>query len=312
MVAEDFTKATFTLNTGAKIPAIGLGTWQTRTDEGKKAVSLALKLGYRHIDTSLNHSAAAYDNETEIGQGIRDSGVPRSEIFLTTKLNNSDHKRVREALNDSLTKLGVDYVDLYLVHWPISVDISDPTKIYEDWDFVKTWEEVQKLPETGLVRAVGVSNFSIRHLEKLLAAPTTKVVPAVNQIELHPYYQSPKLVEYSKSKGIHVSGYAPLGAGGAWVSGGESVIFKDPTIVEIAEKYGKKVGQILLAWGIQKGRSVLPKSTNEGRIQENFGGLSGWRLEEGDVERISKIDVRQKVYQAGWLPVTAFLPGDEE
>lgn len=161
---------TFNLNTGAKIPAIGLGTWQSKPNEVKTAVEAALRHGYRHIDTAF-----AYGNEKEVGDGIKASGVPRGDIFLTTKLDNPWHKRVPEAIERSLASLQTDYVDLYLMHWPSSSDPDDLKKHYPDWDFVDTWRELQKLVGTGKVRAIGVSNFGIKNMEKLLGAETTKV-----------------------------------------------------------------------------------------------------------------------------------------
>jgi aryl-alcohol dehydrogenase-like predicted oxidoreductase len=161
---------TFELNTGAKIPALGLGTWQSKPQEVEKAVEIALRKGYRHIDTAL-----AYGNEAEVGRGIKNSGVPRSEIWLTTKLDNPWHKRVAEGIDSSLKSLGTDYVDLYLMHWPSSTDPNNLKKHLPDWNFIKTWQEMQKLPATGKVRNIGVSNFGIKNLEILLNDPSTKV-----------------------------------------------------------------------------------------------------------------------------------------
>ena len=161
---------TFTLNTGYKIPAVGLGTWQSKPNEVSKAVEVALRAGYRHIDT-----AAAYGNEKEVGEGIKASEVPRDQIWLTTKLDNPWHKRVPEAIANSLKNLDTEYVDLYLMHWPSSTNPDDTKKHYEDWNFTDTWREMQKLLETGKVRNIGVSNFSITHLEKLLNDSDCKV-----------------------------------------------------------------------------------------------------------------------------------------
>ena len=161
---------TFTLNTGAKIPAIGLGTWQSQPNEVKYAVEAALRAGYRHIDTAL-----AYGNEAEVGEGIKLSGVPREEIWITTKLDNPWHKRVEEGIESSLKSLGVDYVDLYLMHWPSSTDPTDLKKHYPDWNFVDTWREIQKIPATGRAKNIGVSNFGIKNLEILLNDPSCKV-----------------------------------------------------------------------------------------------------------------------------------------
>lgn len=164
---------TFTLNTGAKIPAIGLGTWQSKPNEVQAAVEAALRAGYRHIDT-----AAAYHNEAEVGAGIKASGVPRDQIWLTTKIATSKHKSVAESLESSLTNLGVEYLDLYLIHWPAST-IPGQFAAYEDWNYVDTWREMQKLVATGKVRNIGVSNFGIKHLETLLNDPSCKV-PSIN------------------------------------------------------------------------------------------------------------------------------------
>lgn len=168
---------TYTLNTGDKIPAIGLGTWQSAPDGVRRAVKTALRAGYRHIDT-----AAAYNNEAEVGLGIKDSGVPREEIWITTKLHNRWHQRVPEAIAGSLERLGTDYVDLYLIHWPCSTDPDDPKKALEGWDFVDTWREMQKLTGTGKVRNIGVSNFGIRQMEKLLNDPSCKVSACLSLI----------------------------------------------------------------------------------------------------------------------------------
>jgi len=161
---------TYKLNTGDQIPAIGLGTWKSQPGEVEKAVASALRAGYRHIDTAL-----AYGNEKEVGEGIRASGVPRDQIWLTTKLDNPWHKRVQEGIDSSLKSLGVDYVDLYLMHWPSSTDPDDLSKHLEGWDFVDTWREMQKLVGTGKVKNIGVSNFAIKNLERLLNDPSCKV-----------------------------------------------------------------------------------------------------------------------------------------
>jgi glycerol 2-dehydrogenase (NADP+) len=292
------TAKTFKLNTGASIPAIGLGTWQSEPGEVGQAVEAALKAGYRHIDT-----AAGYGNEKEVGEGIRASGVPREEIFLTTKLNNPDHKRVAEAIDESLKNLGTDYVDLYLVHWPSSTDPNDSKKHYPDWDFVDTWREMQKLVGTGKVKAIGVSNFAIKNLERLLNDPSCKVVPAVNQIELHPGNPSPKLVAYNTSKGIHSSGYSPLGST-------NSPLSNNATLEKIAKAKGKSPTQVLLMWGIQKGWSVLPKSVTPSRIEANFA-LDDWSLTDEEIAKIDAIPDRFKVCGDSWLPVKVFF-GDEE
>ncbi|KAK0714699.1 NADP-dependent oxidoreductase domain-containing protein [Lasiosphaeris hirsuta] len=292
------TAKTFKLNTGDQIPAIGLGTWQSKPGEVGKAVEAALRAGYRHIDTAFG-----YGNEKEVGQGIRASGVPREEIWLTTKLDNPWHKRVAEGIDSSLKNLGTSYVDLYLVHWPCSTNPDDNSKAYSDWDFVDTWREMQKLVGTGKVKNIGVSNFGIKNLERLLNDPSCKIVPAVNQIELHPSNPSPKLVAYNKSKGIHSSGYSPLGSS-------DSPLNTNETILSIAKEKGRAPAQVLLLWGVQKGWSVLPKSVTESRIKANWQ-LDGWSLSDEDVAKIDAIEDRFKVCGDSWLPIKVFFGDDE-
>ncbi|OAA53565.1 Aldo/keto reductase [Cordyceps fumosorosea ARSEF 2679] len=297
MAAVKNTAHTFTLNTGDKIPAIGLGTWQSKPHEVRAAVEAALRAGYRHIDT-----AAAYGNESEVGAGIKASGVPRDQVWLTTKLNVTDHKRVAAALDDSLAKLGVEYVDLYLMHWPASV-IPGQKAVYDDWNFVNTWSEMQKLVGTGKVRNIGVSNFAIKNLEILLNDPSCKTTPAVNQIELHPCNPSPKLVAYATDKGIYSTGYSCLGST-------NSPLYTNATLKALAEAKGKTVQQVLLVWGIQKGWSVIPKSVTPARIQANFD-IDGWGLTEEEVKTIDGVTDRFKVCNDSWLPVKVFFGDDE-
>lgn len=294
------TSNTFSLNTGDKIPALGLGTWQSKPNEVAKAVEVALRKGYRHIDT-----AAAYGNEAEVGAGIKASGVPRKDIWITTKLNNPDHKRVAAALDDSLSKLGVDYIDLYLMHWPSSTDPSDTTKIYTDWDFTNTWAEMQKLPATGKVKNIGVSNFVEKNLQKLFSSPDFKITPAVNQIELHPNNPSPKLVEFNSSRGIHSTGYSCLGST-------DSPLFKSDKLLNIAKRHGKTPQQVLLVWGHKKGWSVIPKSVTPERIEANFE-IDDFDLTNEDMKVIDGVQERIKVCNGGFLPadVKVFFGDDE-
>ncbi|MCJ1341507.1 hypothetical protein MMC09_006803 [Bachmanniomyces sp. S44760] len=297
MASAKNTSKSFTLNTGARIPAIGLGTWQSAPDEVRDAVSAALRKGYRHIDTAL-----AYGNEKEVGQGIKDSGVPREEIWITTKLDNTWHHRVEEGIASSLRDLGTGDVDLYLMHWPSSTDPSDTKKHLPDWNFVKTWQELQKLPATK-VKNIGVSNFGIRNLEILLNDPSCKIIPAVNQIELHPNNPSPKLLDYCKQKGIHCTAYSCLGSTG-------SPLYKDPTLLKMADKKGKTPQQVLLVWGIQRGTSVIPKTVNTGRVESNFD-LDGWELSSQEMKELDGLTDRFKVCGDGWLPVKVFFGDDE-
>ncbi|KAE8370292.1 Aldo/keto reductase [Aspergillus caelatus] len=289
MPSTDLSKKGFSLNSGYTIPAIGLGTWQSKPGEVEKAVEAALRCGYRHIDT-----ATAYGNEAEVGAGIRASGVPREEIFLTTKLHNQWHMRVSEALDQSLQKLRTNYVDLYLVHWPCATDPGDLTKVVPDWDYVQTWAEMQKLLSTKKVKSIGVSNFGIMHLERLLHDSSCQVIPAVNQIELHPNRPSPKLVAYNTLKGIHSTAYSCLGSTG-------SPLYKNQTLLDLAQAKGRSVQQVLIRWGLQKGWSVIPKSVNPDRIKGNLV-VDGWDLTDREMAAIDAIPQRFKVCDGSFLP----------
>ncbi|HIR07635.1 MAG TPA: aldo/keto reductase [Candidatus Pullichristensenella stercoripullorum] len=238
--------STIRLNNGVEIPVEALGVFKVPQEETAQCVRWALEAGYRHIDT-----AAVYGNERGVGQGIRDSGVPRQDVFLTTKLWNDDMRkgRVREAFEESLEKLGTDYVDLYLIHWPVAGVFS------------KCWAEMEALQREGRIRAIGVSNFHQYHMEELLK--TAKIVPAVNQIELHPLLTQKPLSQYCRSLGIEIEAYKPLGGTGPHNMAG------DEQICAIAQRYGKSGAQLLLRWSLQHGNIILPKSTHKERIVAN-------------------------------------------
>lgn len=260
----------FTLNTGAKIPAVGFGTWQAAPKEVEKAVEIALKAGYRHIDC-----AAIYRNEAEVGAGIKKSGVHRDQIFLTSKLWNTKHDSYEDAeagLNKTLKDLGVDHLDLYLVHWPVKFAAGDKWfplndqgvfKASDD-DVVRTWQIMEKLLATGKTKAIGVSNFNVRRLKDVLAIAKTK--PAVNQIEIHPYLVQQDLVDFCKQENILLEAYSPLGNNQT----GEPMTLDDPEVHALANELDMDRGQVLVSWGVQKGWVVLPKSVTEKRIVSNF------------------------------------------
>lgn len=256
----------FTLNTGAKIPAVGLGTWQSKPGEVRDAVAFALKDGYRHIDAAL-----IYGNENEVGQGIKDSGVPRKDIFLTSKLWNTDHPNVKEGLEKTLKALDVEYLDLYLVHWPVRLVPNDSHPLLpvnpdgtravdRDWDQSETWRQMEEVYKSGKVKAIGLANWSIPYLEELKKKWT--VVPAVNQVELHPFLPQHELKEYCEKLGILLQAYSPLGSTGA-------PLMSDPEIQKIAEKNGVSAATVLISYHVNKGVVVLPKSVTEKRISSN-------------------------------------------
>ncbi|KAL4747280.1 hypothetical protein BDW72DRAFT_183123 [Aspergillus terricola var. indicus] len=288
----------FRLNTGAAIPAVGLGTRRAQ-ESGLvyEAVRSALKAGYRHIDTAMSSGI-----EHEIGQAVKDSGVSRSQIWVTTKLDNRWHTRVQEALDLSLSELGMNYVDLYLMHWPVPVNPSNPSIQLAGWDFVNTWQEMQKLPATN-VRNIGVSNFGITHLKRLLSHPSCKIVPAVNQVELHPYWPSRKLLQYCRDHEIHCTAYSCLGST-------HSPLLEDKVLLEICRRRGKSPQQVLIMWGLQRGTSVVPKTVNAARIGGNFN-LNGWALSDDEMDILNICTTRFKSCNDDWLPATVFY-GDED
>ncbi|KAH8110038.1 Aldo/keto reductase [Phellopilus nigrolimitatus] len=267
----------FKLNSGAEIPAIGLGTWKSTPEEVVEAVRYALVEGYRHID-----GAWGYQNEKYVGEGIRKSGVPRSEIFITSKLWSTYHSRVEEAADQSLADLGVDYLDLYLVHWPVPLNpngnhpsfptLPDGTRDVDySWSIADTWKQMEELVKKGKVKSIGVSNFSEKKLEEIL--PTATIIPAVDQLEIHLYNPQHKLLTYLKSKGIQPQAYSPLGSTG-------SPLFSDELVTEFAAKYKAQPAHILLAWLVARNisnlvdtLSVLPKL--EKADLERLDGVAG-------------------------------------
>ncbi|TDL29124.1 Aldo/keto reductase [Rickenella mellea] len=267
----------FTLNDGTKIHAVGMGTFVGK-DTGfepraELLVKNAIKHGYRHIDTAF-----AYGTEQAVGKEIRESGLPREDFYVTTKLSSRYHDRVREGFDLSLKSLNLDYVDLYLMHWPQARKANGDTLQPEEYPtIIDTWKDMEGLLETGKVKSIGVSNFSIKTLEQLL--PHAKVIPAVNQVELHPALQQPELLAYCKSKGIHLTAYTPLGSG-------SSPFYKHDTFLAIAAKHDATVAQVLLSWGVQRGTAVVPKSENEHRMAQNISLI---KLDDDDMQQINNL-----------------------
>jgi 2,5-diketo-D-gluconate reductase A len=275
-----------TLNDGNTIPQLGFGVFQIEPNNTAEAVREALKIGYRHIDT-----AEMYGNEKEVGEAIRASGLDRGDIYVTSKLNNAFHEPqdAREAFDRTLSELGFDYVDLFLIHWPL------PT-LY-DGDFVSTWKTLEEFHRDGRARSIGVSNFQIEHLEQLAAE--TDTVPAVNQIEVHPYFTNDAVREYGQEHGIVTEAWSPIAQGG---------VLEDATITQIADKVGKTPAQVVLRWHIQRGDIIFPKSVTPSRMQENFE-LFEFELESGDMDTITALD-RGEDGRTGPNPDTfAYVPG---
>lgn len=254
-----------TLNDGIPIPQVGLGVFQTPPEDTERAVVAALHAGYRHIDT-----AAAYGNEAETGRAVARSGVPRDDVFLVTKLWNADqgYDRTMAAFQASLDRLGVDYLDLYLIHWPVPAHNT----------FVDTFQAMAHLRDKGRVRSIGVSNFEPEHLQILMDA--TGVVPSVNQIELHPLLPQHELRKMHARLGIATEAWSPLGQG---------PLLRDPTVTAVADTLGKTPAQVLIRWHIQLGNIVIPKSVNPERIASNFD-VFDFELGERDMASISSLE----------------------
>jgi diketogulonate reductase-like aldo/keto reductase len=257
---------TIRLNSGHHIPQLGFGVFKVSPDQTRDVVLQALDAGYRLIDT-----AAMYRNEEGVGAALAAADVPRKDIFVTTKLNNDAHgyDAALRAFEASRTKLGVEYVDLYLIHWPLPAQDR----------YVETWKALIKLNEDGVARSIGVSNFQAEHLERII--DETGVTPALNQIELHPYLSQPQLREYDTSHGITTEAWSPIARGGG--------LLKDPVITSLAEKYGKTPAQLVIRWHIDLGNVVIPKSVTPQRILENFDVLD-FELDSEDVDALLALD----------------------
>ncbi|WP_307817386.1 aldo/keto reductase [Nocardia acididurans] len=255
-----------TLNNGTTIPQLGFGVWQVEDDQAYTAVTTAFEVGYRHIDT-----ARIYENETGVGRAIRDSGLPRGEVFLTTKLWNSDqgYDETLRAFDAGLERLGTDYVDLYLIHWPTPARDR----------YLDTWRALEKINADGRARAIGVSNFTEATLRRLV--DETDIVPVLNQIELHPYFQQREMRSVAKDLEVAIEAWSPLGQGGA--------LLAEPSLAGIAEQYGKSPAQVVLRWHLQTGNIVIPKSVTPSRIAENFD-VFDFELSDNDLTLIAALD----------------------
>jgi 2,5-diketo-D-gluconate reductase A len=256
-----------TLNDGARIPQLGFGVYKVAPDETAAAVRTALEVGYRHLDT-----AAMYHNEAGVGRGIREAGVDRADVYVTSKLDNGFHEpdAARKAFDDTLAAIGSDYVDLYLIHWPL------PTRY--GGDFVSTWRTLEEFAADGRARSIGVSNFHVPHLQRLAAE--TDTVPAVNQVEAHPYFTNAAVRDYCKHSGIAFQAWSPLGRG---------TLLDDPVVKRVAAAAGRSPAQVVLRWHLQRGDIVFPKSVSPDRIAQNFA-VFDFELGADDVAAIDGLD----------------------
>jgi len=265
-------KSTTTLNNGVEMPWLGLGVFQVKDgEEVISSVKTALEVGYRSIDT-----AAIYKNEEGVGQAIVESNVPREELFITTKLWNADqgYETALAAFEKSLEKLGLEYLDLYLIHWPLP----------SQGKYVETWRALEKLYKDGRVRAIGVSNFKVHHLADIIA--NCEIKPMVNQVEYHPRFNQRELHDFCKKNGIQLEAWSPLMQGG---------LLDDPTLVEIAKKYNKSTAQIIIRWDIQTGVVTIPKSVKPHRIAEN-ADIFDFELSQEDLEKINALNQDKRMF----------------
>ncbi|PFH52195.1 hypothetical protein AMATHDRAFT_57557 [Amanita thiersii Skay4041] len=290
---------TIPLANGAFIPQLGLGTWLSKPKEVEFAVECAVRNGYRHLDLAM-----IYENQHEVGAALKKlipSVVKREDLFITSKLWNSSHKPelVEKELDETLSLLGLEYLDLYLIHWPVAFTpgnglwpkdpVTQRVSLDTETSLVETWKAMIKLPKSK-VRAIGVSNFTIEHIEGIIKA--TNVVPIVNQVELHPLLPQDDLIKYCKEKNIHVTAYSPLGNNLA----GYAKLTDHPTVQEVAKRVNATPAQVLIAWGAARGQSIIPKSVQEDRIISNFKQIE---LSEQDAAEISKVGVgNHKRYNA--------------
>jgi 2,5-diketo-D-gluconate reductase A len=264
------TQSIIKLNDGNRIPQLGLGVWKASNDEATHAVATALDAGYRHIDT-----AAAYKNEVGVGRALAETSIPREEIFVTTKLWNDQQLYAQKALEESLEKLKLDYIDLYLIHWPLP----------DQDNYVESWKQLLKLKEQGLAKSVGVCNFHIPHLQRLI--DETGTAPTVNQIELHPSLPQRQLHAWNATHRIATESWSPLAQGG-------DGLFEEALIQKLAKKYGKTPAQIVIRWHLDNGLIVIPKSVTPKRIHENFN-VFDFKLEKEELSEFTKLDTGKRL-----------------
>lgn len=289
------------LNNGKKMPILGLGTWKAEPNVVKQAVKDAIDVGYRHFDC-----AHFYLNEAEIGEAIQESidagKVKREDLFITSKLWNTYHRpgAVEPALRVTLKNLGLDYLDLYLVHWPVALKEGDDLWPVENGkvvnatdDYLETWKAMEEVHKNGLTKSIGISNFNKEQIERLLQIST--VVPVVNQVESHPYLAQTKLMAFCEKKKIAITAYCPLGSRDCpWLRPDEPRLLEDPRIQKIAEKYGKTTAQILLKYQVQRGNITIPKSVNKERMKQNLE-IFDFEMSDDDINVLNSFDRNSRI-----------------
>lgn len=296
------------LNNGLEIPIFGLGTWKSKPGQVTQAVKDAIDIGYRHIDCAF-----IYGNEKEVGIAITDKisegKVTRDDLFITSKLWNTFHKPdlVEDAFKESLSNLGLQYLDLYLIHWPLGYKENDalfPTNdqkqiAFSFVDYIDTWKAMENLVEKGLIKSIGLSNFNKKQIERILSV--AKILPVNNQVECHPYLNQKRLIEFCKSKNIAVTAYSPLGSPDRpWAQPEDPKLLDDAKLKDVASKYGKTPAQVVLRYQVQRGVITIPKSVTKSRIEENFA-IFDFELKPEDMSYIDTFDCNGRLcpMQAG-------------
>jgi len=308
-----------TFNNGLTCPILGLGTWKSKPGEVTQAVKAAIACGYRHIDCAL-----IYGNEPEVGQAIKekieDGTVKREDLFITSKLWNTFHSPnlVMGQIKTTLRDLGLEYLDLYLIHWPqgykeggdkFPADANGKT-LYSDVDYVDTWRAMEAVVEAGLAKSIGVSNFSSKQVQRVLNV--AKIKPVNNQVECHPYLIQKKLLEWCKARDITITAYSPLGSPDRpWAKPGEKGLMEDDRIVAMANKLGKTPAQILIKYQMQRGVIVIPKSITPSRIESNFQVLD-FTLSAEDVATLESFDCNGRVCHLDWVKDHPHFPFNDE